>query len=604
MSVTQNWDLSSYFPTFDGPEYRAHFEALEQGLDALETDASALRDLRVENAQAWATLYARDERLMAAFSHLASYIGCLTAAEVTNEGYRAAQARISSLGARFTKAFAPFLASLRVADDAAFAALTACEELRSARYYLGRLRDKAKRTMDPELEVLAAELGVDGLSAWSRLYDELAGRLEFEMPDLDDPSQPARRVPMAHRRSLLEDADPAVREAAFLQSNKAWDKLAHVAAAALNAISGARLTLYRRRGVTDFLEEPYFDAAVQGSTIEAMWSAVEENRETVWGYLRAKAKLLGKERLGFQDLYCPLPEVGGQGGQGYSWDQAVALVLGAFEAGYPALAEFSRQMFERRRVESEQRAGKRPGAFCTTSLQSRESRVFMNFGGTLGDAHTLAHELGHAFHGNALRELRPMAARYPMTLAETASTFAERLLQDAILANPATDAATRLRILTARCNDAATYLCDIHMRFLFEKALYAERGQGELGVSRLKTLMLDAQRESFGDALDPERLDPLFWASKLHFYISGVSFYNFPYTFGFLLSLSLAASLREQGPSFLTRYEDFLRLTGDATAEQAASRALGVELASPAFWRAGLALIASDVAEFQVLTAR
>ena len=601
MNYAQTWNLTTYFPTFEGPEYQAHIAALEQGFAELEACALALGEITIANAADWAALFLRDETLMAAFSHLGSYVGCLTAADVKNEAYKAAQARVSTLGARFTKAFAPFLAALRTIDDAAFEALADCPELASARYFLGRVREKASRTMDPALEILAADLGVDGISAWGRLYDELSGRLEFEMPDQNDPTQPPRRVPMAQRRSLLEHTDATLRHTAFANSNKAWDEVAHVAAAALNAIAGARLTLNRHRGVDDFLLEPFFDAAVQPATIEAMWSVVAANSKTVWNFLRLKARHLGVERIGFQDLYCPLSF--GCDQKTYTWRQAVDTVLGAFDAAYPALGSFAASMFAQGGVESEQRPGKRPGAFCTTSLLSRESRVYMYFGASLGDVHTLAHELGHAFHGYTLRAERPMAARYPMTLAETASTFAERLLQDAILADATTDQATRLSILTARGNDAATYLCDIHMRYIFEKKFYTARGQGEVGATRLKELMLEAQREAFGDTLDPDNLDPLFWASKLHFYISGVSFYNFPYTFGFLFSLSLAAALREEGSTFLPRYEELLRLTGNATAEDAAFRALGFDLTTPEFWQRGLDLIADDVTRFEAATA-
>ncbi len=194
-----------------------------------------------------------------------------------------------------------------------------------------------------------------------------------------------------------------------------------------------------------------------------------------------------------------------------------------------------------------------------------------------------------------------MAARYPMTLAETASTFAERLLQDALLDDPAADEGTRVAILTARLNDAGTFLCDIRMRFEFEKAFYTERQAGEVSVSRLKELMLAAQRESYGEVLDPEAMDPMFWASKLHFYITGVSFYNFPYTFGYLLSLGLARRLREDGEAFLPRYETFLRRTGSASCEDAAAASLGVDLGRADFWLAALEEVRVDLERFSSL---
>ena len=120
--------------------------------------------------------------------------------------------------------------------------------------------------------------------------------------------------------------------------------------------------------------------------------------------------------------------------------------------------------------------------------------------------------------------------------------------------------------------------------YQFEKKLYEERADGELTVSRLKELMVETQREIFGDALAQGGEDPYFWASKLHFYITGVTFYNFPYTFGFLLSRGLYSMFKQEGPDFLPRYEEFLRLTGSDTAEGVARRALGRDLEDTQFW--------------------
>lgn len=594
--MTATWRLDDFFPEFNGPAYKEHVTSLERGLDELEQGATALGAMTSETVDQWAALLLHDEALMADFSHWGAYVGCLAAADAGNEAYAAAQARVASMGARFTKAFTPLMDALRRVSDEAFRALTAHPELASARFRLERLRREAAWNLEPELEVLAAELGVDGIQAWGRLYDQVSGKLTFSMPDPETGQE--RQVPMALKRSLLEDPDPEVRAMALERSNTAWETVEHVAAAALNAICGTRLTLYKRRGLADFLEKPFFDAACEPATVEAMWRAVEERRDLAERMMRAKARLLGKTRLGFQDLHCPVPQAAG--GR-YSWEQATQLILTSFARVYPGLADFCAEMLTARRVESEKRAGKRPGAFCTTSLLTRKSHVFMSFGGGLGDVQTLAHELGHAFHGRILASRRPFAARYPMTLAETASTFAERLLQDAVLDAPGTSEAERLALLTARCDDAATFICDIRMRYQFERAFHEERGAGEVPAGRIRELLLDAQRTCFGQGLDPEALDPLFWASKLHFYITGVSFYNFPYTFGFLFSLGLAQQLREQGQAFLPRYEALLELTGSATCEEVARQSLGVDIRQEDFWRGALKLVEDDAAGFEAL---
>ena len=588
-----NWDLTSYFATFDGPEYRAYRDGLAEALLKLEEDARGLEPLLPEHLEAWVRILLRNEEVVADYSHLASYLGCLVAADSRNEAYKQEQAKMATVGAAFKKALVPILDGLRQASEADFAALASREELRSAGYHLERMREEARRSMEPELERLAADLAVDGVSAWGRLYNDLAGRLEFEMRW---PDGRVERVPMARKVSLMNDPEPEVRKAVLVRSNLAWEGVENVAAACLNGISGTRLTLNRYRGVTNFLDLAMFDAGVKEATIEAMWKIVERNRDVPRSYLRRKAWIIGKAKLGFQDLTCPLP-VKAQGR--LRWEEATGMVLNAFRKFYPSLGEFGETMLAQSRVESEIRPGKRPGAFCTTSLKTRESRVFMTFGGALGDVQTLAHELGHAFHSWVMREVRPFSCDYPMTLAETASTFTEGVLCNALLEDDGTPDLLKAQLLNSRLDHAALFLLDIHMRYRFEKALYEERSAGELSVSRLRELMLEAQRQCFGEVLAEDEMDPLFWASKLHFYIIGVNFYNFPYTFGYLLSEGLQARARKEGPDFFPKYERLLSLTGSYPAEEIVARSIGVDLTREDFWQEGIDGIARDVARFE-----
>jgi oligoendopeptidase F len=221
-------------------------------------------------------------------------------------------------------------------------------------------------------------------------------------------------------------------------------------------------------------------------------------------------------------------------------------------------------------------------------MLSKESRIFMTYNESLGDVLTLAHESGHAFHGYLMRDLRPYARIYPMTLAETASTFGEQILINGLLDDPSISDAQKALMLDVDVGHGAIYLLDIPVRFEFEKAFYEERQSGELSVSRLKELMVETQRRVLGDGLAPGGEDPYFWASKLHFYITGLTFYNFPYTFGFLLSRGLFAMFKRDGAAFLPKYEEFLRLTGSDTAENVVKRTVGRDLENPDFWVEGI----------------
>ena len=259
------------------------------------------------------------------------------------------------------------------------------------------------------------------------------------------------------------------------------------------------------------------------------------------------------------------------------------MVEKAFETAYPKLADYYKMFLGNDWVESEVRPGKRPGAFCTGSSHTKEQRVFMTFNGALGDVTTLAHEVGHAFHGHIIKDMRPLTQEYPMTLAETASIFTEQILAKGIYADDSISDTQKLLMLDSNLCGAAILLLDITTRFEFEKAFMEERKEGELTVSRLKELMVDTQKRIFSDVLLEDGVDPLFWASKLHFYITHVTFYNFPYTFGFLLAKALSALFDEQGADFLPNYEEFLRLTGSDTVENVTKRSIGADIGDPGF---------------------
>jgi oligoendopeptidase F len=230
---------------------------------------------------------------------------------------------------------------------------------------------------------------------------------------------------------------------------------------------------------------------------------------------------------------------------------------------------------------------------------TREERIYMTFNGTVGDVVTLAHEAGHAWHSHVLGGLRPIAREYPMTLAETASTFAEKILVHGLLSAPGITPARRAFLLDLETNHTPAYLLNIPVRFLFESRFYEERKSGVVSVSRLCELMTQAQREVYGKSLEAGSEDPWFWASKLHFFIADVSFYNFPYTFGFLLSQALFTEFRRAGAGFLPKYEKFLLATGSASCEEAVRSTLGWEIGQKAFWAEAIAGCAPAVDEFE-----
>lgn len=593
------WDLSTYFPSFGGPEYRAFWQALATELDHRIATAVELAPLAETTRGAWVELVLAAEDLAARLGHLGSYVGCLEAADTASEDYQQAAAALSALDARFANLHTELLRAFRQVDDGAWRAFLADPALAGATFPVERLRAEARHRMSPAEERLAADLGVDGIKAWGRLYDTVSGKMEFAM---EWPDGRRETLPMAQRRALLSHPDRAVRAAAFTGGNRVWQAAEDTMAAALNALAGTRLTLYARRGQSDFLDAPLHTHALERATLEAMFAAIAAHYELPRRVLRVGARLQNTTALAWYDLDAPRPLATAPASE-LSWAEGAGLVQRAFDTAYPALGDYLRGALARRWVEAEKRARKGAGAFCTGSPLTREQRIFMTFAGTMQDVVTLAHEAGHAWHAHLLGAVRPAARAYPMTLAETASTFAEKILVHGLLTEAASDGGRRAFLLDQATNRVPTYLLNIPVRFLFESRFFAARRRGYVPPSRLRALMTEAQREVYGDVLQAGGEDPWFWASKLHFFMADVSFYNFPYTFGFLLSQALFGEFLREGAAFLPRYEAFLRATGSATCEEAVRDRLGWDLRDPAFWTGAIRTLEGPVAEFEAIAA-
>jgi oligoendopeptidase F len=591
-----NWDLTSYFPEFNGPDMLHFKEALHDDVVSLKQCAGSLAALQSDNIPAWQDVLLRNEDLSRRMSHLSSYISCLASADARNEEYLKEEAALVRLRAEFGKLRVELLRGFKDASEEVFSSLAAEPSLAGAQNYLNRLREEACRSMPPEKEILATDLGVDGIQAWGRLYSTVSSKLEFEMIFPDGRRE---RLPMSQRRSMLDHPDRRVRRAAFDGGNATWQSIEDTAAAALNAIAGARLTLNRHRGVNHFLDIALFQAAISRKTLDAMFDALFTNLDLPRRILRLKAQQMGQMGVAWYDLGAPLdlPNL-----ESFPWEKAKSMVAESFNRAYPALGNFFRQdVLAKKWIDWEPRAGKRPGGFCTSSMLSKESRIFMTYNKSLGDVLTLAHESGHAFHGYIMREVRPFGRGYPMTLAETASTFGEQVLMNGLLADPAISDTQKAMMLDVEIGHGAIYLLDIPVRYEFEKALYEERRAGDLSVSRLKQLMVETQHRVLGNVLEPGGEDPYFWASKLHFYITGLTFYNFPYTFGFLLSRGLYAMFNKDGPEFLPKYEELLRLAGSDMAEIVVKRTVGRNLESPEFWSEAIQSLKEPLAHLEAL---
>jgi oligoendopeptidase F len=594
-SFPLTWELDSLYPNPETEEFRALVDKLRTTLRALAEQselpaAAASEDVAVR----WAEFLERYATAFTEFSSLNAFVGCHAAADAANRTFQRYEGELSAFGPLLAEIQTNLEFALQEASDAQLESFFAMDErLAEVRFFLQTARGSAALRLPKEQELLAADLSVDGLHAWARLYDRLSGELRVRVMERGEV------VEKSPGQVTLESPERSVRENNYFAASKAWATIAETCADALNHISGSRLSKYRRLGV-DHLAAPLQLNRMTRETLDTMWTTISERKSCLAAYLMKKAELIGVDRLAWWDLQAPLPGASGEGDSKLTYDEACGLTISAFTEFSPRLGEFARSAIEKRWIEVEDRPGKRQGGFCTDVATRGQSRIFMTFAGTTDGMSTLAHELGHAYHSFVLRDQPLLLRDYPMNLAETASTFAEAVLGENRLAASESPHA-RLRMLDQMLGDAVSFLMNIHARFLFDDALHTERASGELSAERLSTLMADSQRQAYLNTLSDDGWNPLFWVSKLHFYIADWPFYNFPYTFGYLLSLG-TLSLAQDESDFPAKFDEFLIATGCQTAETAVRDSFGYDLRTPDFWNRSLDVVESRVSQFLELT--
>ncbi len=587
---TPIWNLETLFPGgSSSQDFAAFAEKTEAGCAAL------LKELQdggesIPDERRLAEWTAKLQETLARLREADSFVACLTAQNIDDKRAVGWTERIQTLAARSKQAFDLFDAKLAQVPDSNWREWAGRPELAAVRFPLDERRDFAKEKLAPALEAVASELAVDGYHGWGEHYNTIVGRVAIAW------EEDGRTVHLSAGQAAnkLDDPSRAVRDEMAAKWEEAWSGQADLGADALNRIAGFRLKLYGLRGWSDPLKEPLAINRMSRRTLDAMWAAVETGIEPLKRYLALKARLLGKDKPSWHDVDAPVASTKSK----IPYDEAASLITDAFSQFSPRLAELAKTAFAESWIEAEDRPGKRPGGFCTSFPIGRQSRIFMTYSGTPGNVSTLAHELGHAYHARLVQELPPLAQEYAMNVAETASTFAEAIVSDALLRRAGSDE-EKLALLDERLQRAVAFCMNIRARFLFETRFYARRSSGMLEASELSELMAEAQKEAFGDALGSWH--PHFWASKLHFYLTEVPFYNFPYTFGFLFSTGLAAVAEREGASFAKRYDDLLRDTAVMTVEELATRHLGVRLDEPGFWKDAVDRAISDVDVFAAL---
>ncbi len=580
--MNHQWDLSPLYVGFDDPRYAADLEALKVAVE--ETRVLPEKQNAMESGEYLRYALELEEKVNELGERMAGYASLRSSVNTQDVEAVSALAKLQKLFSDCSAAMASlqsYIGKLENLEEL----IAADPYLQQHAYLLRRRKEAAKYTLDDKVEEALAKMDLSGGTGWSNLQEYLTSTVTA--------SYRGENVNLSTVRNLAYDKDPQVRKDAYDAEIACYDKIKDGVCFALNNLKMQVNTECDLRKGGSPLEMTLRHSRMERRTLDAMIAAIEEYLPVFWSYLKAKAKALGYEGgLKWWDLFAPM----GENTATYTVEEAKDYLISHFQGFAPDMAEMIRRAFDEAWIDFFPRAGKVGGAFCANLGFIRQSRVLTNFDGAFGDVVTLAHELGHAYHGQQIETHSILNRNYSMPVAETASTFNETVIMNAALSE-ATDPKVKMGLLESQLQDTTQIMCDIMSRYWFETSVFEKGREGFLFADELCKLMHEAQLRGYGDGIDPETLHPYMWVCKGHYYSSGLSFYNFPYAFGGLFAAGLYAQYLKEGETFLPKYRALLHATTVSSVEDVAKMA-DIDLGDVNFWRSSLEIFKERVEEF------
>lgn len=581
------WDLTPFYEDFKSSSFQDDCKKLFTLTDALlayfgDEEAKKNETEYLEN------LLKKQEEISKLTSRVFGYINLNLSADTQNAEAKQELVKMQALSGKFAlidNKFKMHLDGIKNLEEI----VSKSAYLQEYQFLLSEAKEELAHTMSAELEVLSSELRQDGSSLWSQLQRHMTSMAEIEFR--------GKKLSLTEIRNLAYSSDPEERKEAYFKELEIYKNIEDAVSFALAGIKGEVNTMVKHRKFASPLDEALFKSRMKKETLDALLEAMKESLPVFRKYLRHKAKLLGhKNGLPWYDLFAPL----GKSEKKYTVEEAQEFILKQFGSFSPDLRALAEKAFKNNWIDYLPRKGKVGGAFCSNNLALKESRILTNFGGEIGDIITIAHELGHAYHGEQIFKEAPLNSHYTMPVAETASNLCETIAKKAAY-REAESKEEKIHILETDLQDSTQVIVDIYSRYLFEHSAFEARKQSLPSAKDFNRLMLEAQKEAYGDGLDPECLNSGMWINKSHYYSGGLSFYNFPYAFGLLFAKGIYAKYLEEGSAFVPKLDNLLRATGKMKVEEVA-KLVGIDLSDPSFWKAGLDTIASDIDEFIRLT--
>lgn len=573
------WSLSAFYLGTDDPALEKDMARLEELIGKFKLAVNALSHSELQSSLH--NTVEIEEEISVLARKLGSYFNLRRSAHSPDTEGAKYSTRLQNIMTRKTKEtviLQKFIGAIEDID----AAICGDALLEAYRFRFAQIKENASHKLSDDAEDVFARMNLSGGRAWGDLFAYLTANVTVDYK--------GGKTSLSAVRGLAESDDPEERKSAYMAELACYDKIRDSIAFALNSIKAQVNTEAELRGYESPLAMTLSQSRMKKATLDAMFAAMREAFPKFREYLRRKAELLGYPNgLPWYEILAPM---GKADGKTYTVEEAHAYLVEHFSSFSPDLAEMVDTAFRDEWIDFYPRKGKVGGAFCSNLPFMNQSRILTNFTGTFGSITTLAHELGHAYHGKQIESHRPLNTGYTMPVAETASNFNELIIVNHAIENA--DGEEKIRLIETQIQDMTQIIVDIYSRFLFEDEVFRRRKNTFLFADDLEKIMVNAQKEAFGDGLDPEYLHPYMWCCKSHYYRSALSYYNFPYAFGGLFSRGLYAKYLEEGESFLPKYRALLKATTVDTVENVAYIA-GIDLTEPEFWRKSLATITDQI---------
>ena len=581
------WSLKELYKSFDSEEFKSDLEKVDSlicNLNLWVEKITESKDNSIEKLEEYIDYYTDIENLV---NRVGAFIHLTISADTTN-----------TIALKYSDILDDKLTNIVEADtklnkwisslDNLDRIIESSDKLKEHKFILTSIVDKAKYLLSDKEENIIANMQNTGSNAWLKLKNNLISNHKVTIEDDGE----VKELPLTVVLNMAYDKDKDVRKKAYLAEIESYKKIEDGVAAALNSIKGEVLTICKLRGYESPLEQTLINSRMDKESLDAMLSAMKEAMPTFRKYLRRKAEMLGyKNGLPFYEMYAPVIDKDME----FSYEEGAKFVEKNFRTFSNNLADFAKKAVKNNWIDVYPREGKVGGAFCSNLHFIGESRFLLNYGNTFSDVVTMAHELGHGFHGECLKNEEILNSDYPMPIAETASTFCETIIKKAAIKEA--DKEEALSILESEISDSTQVIVDIYSRFLFESWFFEKRKESALSVDEIKDLMIKAQKEAYGEGLDPEYLHPYMWTWKPHYYYVDSNFYNFPYAFGLLFAKGLYAEYLKRGDSFPKEYENLLSITGKNKIADV-TKVMGIDIHNKDFWRSSLKTIEEDIENF------